>query len=102
MEQLRLARDKYQAQIALNIVKIIVEHEFENQTQTDIEDIGKMLVALDYGNESLRRRRWYDLHETLRSAIQLLHDCPDDLQQQVIPGITHMIEDALRQVASWE
>ena len=95
LEQLREAQDRYQAQIALNIIKIIVEHAFEEQTNTEIEDIEEVLRTLDVGDESIRRRRWYDLHETLLSAIQLLHDCPDDLQRQVIPGIADMIENTL-------
>jgi hypothetical protein len=35
------------------------------------------------------------VNETLRSAIHLLEDSPDDLQQLLLPSVTKMIEQAL-------
>lgn len=98
VEQLRAAPDKYQAQIALNIIKIIVEHHIELETDLPVEDLDS---ALNYRSETLPNRgyrRWYDVHETLSSAMQLLNDCPDDLQRRVIPSIATMIEETLNGV----
>lgn len=94
ISQLRLAPDKYQAQVALNIIKIIVEHHIELETDLPVEDLDS---ALNYRSpiDGSLHRRWYDVHETLGSAIQLLGDCPDDLQQRVIPSIAAMIEQTL-------
>lgn len=95
MEQLRNAPDRYQAQVALNIIKIIIEHQIEHETNLPVEDLDS---ALNYRSpmDANRHRRWYDVHETLSSAIQLLGDCPDDLQQRVIPSIANMIEQTLQ------
>lgn len=116
MLQLRHAPDKYQAQIALNIIKIIVEHQIEGQAHMAVEDLTmEHLTTLIEGNQDLpvnplgplakaiaahqeshhQKRRWYDVHQTLSSAIQLLADCPDDLQQKIIPSIATMIEETL-------
>jgi hypothetical protein len=113
MEQLRLSPDKYQAQIALNIIKIIVEHQIELHAQAVVAGAEKNSEGVDLvappmaltvedvlaqarGTRNMQAyRRWYDMHETLSSAIQLLSDCPDDLQQRVIPSIALMIEQTL-------
>lgn len=101
LEQLRNAGDKYQAQIALNIINIIVEHLIENQTDSQINANGheNQHIVTETGSpqENTQRRRWYDVNETLRSAMQLLHDCPDELQQSVIPSIARMIEKTLEE-----
>lgn len=93
IEQLRTAPDRYQAQVALNIIKIIVEHQIEMETELPVEDLDS---ALQYRRgERRHHRRWYDVHETLSSAMKLLEDCPDDLQRKVIPSIALMIENTL-------
>lgn len=99
IEQLRNAENKHQAQIALNIIKIIVEHQIELETDLPVEDLDSALNYRSATESGRRHRRWYDLHETLSSAMQLLHDCPDDLQQRVIPVIADMIEKTLTQNA---
>lgn len=96
IETLRHAEDKYQAQIALNIILIIVEHQIEDTTHTNVEELVNSLVQTK-PSQNAYYRRWYDLNETLRSAMQLLYDCPDEVQQQVIPSICTMIEGALNQ-----
>lgn len=116
MDQLRTSPDKYQAQIALNIIKIIVEHQIEGQAHMNVEDLtmenldelmetskdlpenpmGPLARAIAaHQNSHHQKRRWYDVHQTLSSAIQLLADCPDDLQQKIIPSIATMIEETL-------
>jgi hypothetical protein len=77
--QLRLASDRYEAQISLNIIKIIAEHQMEAERPP---------LSAHY-------RHWSNLHDTLQSALQLLADCPDDLQPRIIPTIAHMIERTL-------
>ena len=79
LQQLRLASDRYQAQISLNIIKILVEHQMEAEEPPP----------------SPHYRHWANLHDTLHSALQLLVDCPDDLQPRLIPSIAHMIEKTL-------
>ncbi len=88
LDHLRQASDAYQAQVALNIIKIIVEH----QAAEDADEPDD--APRDHPHQ---RRRWYDVNATLHSAMQLLRDCPDDLQQTVIPSITRMIEQTLEE-----
>jgi hypothetical protein len=100
LAHLRSASDKHQAQVALNIIKIIVEHQMEDSAQlpSSITELdGKQLLeGLRIQMDPLQRRRWYDANETLRSAMQLLRDCPEDLQQTIIPTIVRMIERTLQ------
>lgn len=97
LESLRQAPDKYQAQVALNIILIIVEHQIEARTLASVDDL--MGTIEDSRSQSQNYyRRWYDVNETLRSAIQLLQDCPDDVQKQVIPSISKMVEDSLNEI----
>ena len=98
IEQLRTAPDKQQAQIALNIIKIVVEHQIERETDVPVEDLNNTLQTPRNAQTMGRHRRWYDLHETLHSAMQLLQDCPDDLQKRIAPSIAVMIENTLYQV----
>lgn len=103
MEQLRLAPDRAQAQIALNIIKIVVEHRIEDTTDIAPETLSTLLnngtlPHRNSGDDHREHRRWYDVQETLSSAIQLLSDCPDDLQKRIIPSIAHMIEQTLQEI----
>ncbi len=97
LEQLRQSSDKYQAQIALNIIKIVVEHQSEANGHNPIEDSDTLLLQQENisGDQLTLKRRWYDVNETLHSAMQLLNDCPEDLQQSFLPSIVAMIEQSL-------
>jgi hypothetical protein len=93
--QLRQATDKQQAQAALNIIKIVVEHQIEDETDVPAEKMDNVLTRHRSWDDQRKHRHWYDLHEALRSAIQLLSDCPEDLQTRLIPSIAQMIEATL-------
>lgn len=96
IRQLRQATDRQQAQVALNIIKIIVEHQIEAETSMVLEELDNILPYHRSSEDHQSHRRWYDVHETLGSAIQLLGDCPDDLQACLIPSIAQMIEKTLQ------
>ena len=97
IETLRKAETKYQALVALNIIKIIIEHKIEAKTFCNIEDL---VSELERSRDQARQyfRRWYDVNETLSAALMLLQDCPDDIQAKIIPSICRMVEDALARV----
>ncbi len=97
LEQLRQASDKYQAQVALNIIKIVIEHRTEAEAQNPIETLNQAVCHHESIESEILRRRWYDLNETLHSAMQLLQDTPDDLQKSLIPTIAQMIESSLQE-----
>ncbi|MBY0450576.1 MAG: hypothetical protein K2X01_08140 [Cyanobacteria bacterium] len=95
LNHLRNASDRYQAQVALNIIKIIIEHQIEGDGETTIEDMNKVVDEKPGEVDPHLRRRWYDVNESLRSAMHLLRDCPDELQKSLIPTISRMIEETL-------
>lgn len=96
LEQLRNAPDNYQAQIALNIIKIIVEHQMEAEEGPETGSLDQTMPYRRSWDDHRDHRRWYDVHETLSSAIQLLADSPADLQKRLIPSIAQMIENTIR------
>jgi hypothetical protein len=99
LESLRVASSRFHAQVALNIISVIVEHrleELQKKHSFTAEELhqhflenAKAYVMPSYG------KRWYDVNETLQSAIQLLKDTPDDIQKQIIPSIALVIEQAI-------
>ena len=97
LETLRKSETRYQALVALNIIKIIIEHKIEAKTFGHIEDL---VSELERSRDKARLyyRRWYDVNETLSAALMLLQDCPDDIQAKVIPSICRMVEEALARV----
>ena len=98
MESLAKASDGYQAQVALNIIKVIVEHRIELESGESLEHDRQVQQLIEEARSAADRtqsRRWYDVNETLRSALQLLHDTPSELQLSVIPSVAAMIEQTL-------
>ncbi|MEM0951322.1 MAG: hypothetical protein AAGI66_04155 [Cyanobacteria bacterium P01_H01_bin.74] len=98
VKQLKNAHNYYQAQVALNIIKIIVEHEIESTTRRKTELVQKTKAI--QSNENWHKdhcddRLWFDLSETLNAASKLLTETPTDLQSQVIPSVAYMIEKSL-------
>lgn len=93
--QLRQATNKQEAQVALNIIKIVVEHQIEAKTPILLHDLDSGLPYRSAWDGHQQHRCWYDVHETLSSAIQLLVDCPDDIQASLVPSIAQMVETAL-------
>ena len=96
---MRVAPNKFHAQVALNIISVIVEHRLEElQTKASLStealrehllEKSKELVMPSYG------KRWYDVNETLQSAMQMLKDTPEEIQKQIIPSIALVIEQAI-------
>lgn len=106
MAQLETANTTYQAQIALNIIKIMVEHHIEEALDTTNDDYAQTSRLSPNDLDPSRgwedtsepyplRRRWYDMNETLRSAITMLEECPPDLQASLLPRIVAMVEATL-------
>lgn len=74
MKTLEESDDETQIKIALNLIKIITEHNISNNEYESVEDI---VSATEDILESTQKGRWYDLDATLRTAISLLQNCPD-------------------------
>lgn len=102
MEALRTAPNRYQAQVAINIVKVILEQKLERDLDKIVDDETiRQAVEEINENEDLRhrKRRWYDVNETLRAAMALLEDTPEDMHDSVVPSVVTIIEQSL--VKEW-
>lgn len=86
MKTLQSSSDEIQIKIALNLIKIVIEHQIEQQENDSIEDI---ISSVNGQNE--RKERWYDLNETVRAAIIMLEQCPNDLQKKIAVDMAELI-----------
>jgi hypothetical protein len=92
MYSLRDASDGYQAQVALNIIGIVVEHYAESEGRDAFTTQQELLSLAERKLECIPKDRWYDMNSSLRSAMQLLQDTPAEYQNRLIPHISQMIE----------
>ncbi|MBE7711980.1 MAG: hypothetical protein E7Z92_07585 [Cyanobacteria bacterium SIG31] len=74
MKTLEQSDDETQIKVALNLIKIITEHNISNSEYESVEDI---ISSTEDVLENTKKGRWYDLDSTLRTAITLLQNCPD-------------------------
>ena len=99
LESLRVAPNKFHAQVALNIISVIVEHRLEElQTKESLSSEALLEYLMEKSKDYVMPtygKRWYDVNETLQSAIQMLKDTPDEIQKQIIPSIALVIEQAI-------
>lgn len=70
--------DQTQIRVALNLIKIIIEHNIEDEKFEAVDDI---INAVGSGLDDNRRGRWYDIDTTLRTAMNMLQNCPEDTQK---------------------
>ena len=80
MKTLEESDDETQIKIALNLIKIITEHNISNSEYESVEDI---VSATEDVLENTKKGRWYDLDGTLRTAISLLQNCPDSTRSVI-------------------
>lgn len=94
METLEQSDDDSQIKIALNLIKIIIEHNIENSEFTAIEDI---ISAVEAGVEENRNNRWYDIDATLRTAMSMLQNCPDSTQHIIAKEMAKMVVSKIKE-----
>lgn len=80
MKTLEESDDETQIKVALNLIKIITEHNISNSEYESVEDI---VSATEDILETTKKGRWYDLDSTLRTAITLLQNCPDSARAEI-------------------
>ena len=68
MRTLANSDDASQIAVALNLIKVIIEHNIDNNEFSNIEDI---MGAVEDGLIQKGTNRWYDLDATIRTAIQM-------------------------------
>ena len=80
MKTLEESDDDTQIKIALNLIKIITEHNISNSEYESVEDI---VSSTEDILETTKKGRWYDIDSTLRTAITLLQNWPDSTRSVI-------------------
>ncbi len=93
MKILETTNDQFQLKIAINLIKIIIEHNIETDAFRSVDDL---LRAVDEGRCEKGNERWYDLDHTLRTAIQMLEHCPDEMQSKIAKDVAALIKEKIR------
>lgn len=94
MATLEQSDDESQIKIALNLIKIIIEHNIENSEFTAVEDI---ISAVEAGVEENRNNRWYDIDATLKTAMNMLQNCPEETQKIISKEMAKMVVDKIKE-----
>jgi hypothetical protein len=93
MKTLEESDDETQIKIALNLIKIITEHNISNSEYESVEDI---VSATEDILETTKKGRWYDLDGTLRTAISLLQNCPDSTRSIIAKELAKNVIDVIK------
>ena len=94
MKTLESSNDEVQIKIALNLIKVIIEH---NISSNNFVDIGDILSAVEDGKTERGSGRWYDLDTTVRTAINMLENCPDATQAEIAKEMAKMVVDKIKE-----
>ena len=85
--------DETQIRIALNLIKIIIEHNIEDEKFEAVEDT---INAVGSGLDDNRKGRWYDIDSTLRTAMNMLQSCPADTQKIIAKEMAAMVLNKIK------
>lgn len=94
MKTLELSDDETQIKVALNIIKIIIEHNIAYSEYSGVDDI---INAVDEGLVNQGHSRWYDIDKTLRAAITMLENSDVDVQTEVAKQMAKMVVDKIKE-----
>lgn len=94
MKTLGQSDDETQIKISLNLIKIIIEHNIENSAFEAIEDI---ISAVEAGVEDNRNSRWYDIDATLKTAINMLQNCPESTRHIIAKEMAKMVINKIKE-----
>lgn len=93
MKTLEESDDETQIKIALNLIKIITEHNISSSEYESVEDI---VSATEDILETTKKGRWYDLDATLRTAISLLQNCPESTRRVIAKEMAKNVIDIIK------
>ena len=85
--------DQTQIKVALNLIKIIIEHNIEDEKFEAVDDI---INAVGSGLDDNKRGRWYDIDTTLRTAMNMLQNWPEDTQKVIAKEMAKMVVDKIK------
>ena len=93
VQTLEKSDDETQIRIALNLIKIIIEHNIEDEKFEAVDDI---INAVGSGLDENKRGRWYDIDTTLRTAMNMLQNWPEDTQKVIAKEMAKMVVDKIK------
>ncbi len=93
MKTLEESDDETQIKVALNLIKIIVEH---NLAYSEFSDVEEIIEAVDDGMVERGSGRWYDIDKTLRAAINMLENCPAQTQKIIAKEMAKIVIDKIK------
>ncbi len=94
MKTLEASDDETQIKVALNLIKIIVEHNLAFSEYTDVNEI---IEAVEEGMDSRANSRWYDIDRTVRAAINMLQNSPAETQKMLAKEMAKIVIDKIKE-----
>ncbi len=94
MRTLANSSDERQIAVALNLIKVIIEHNIQDNKYENVEDI---MSAVEDGRIQRGHSRWYDIDSTVRTAIQMLEKCPSDTKKKVALDMAQIVIEKIIQ-----
>jgi len=95
MRVLKDSDDDFQIKMAINLIKVIIEHHIDTDQFQSFNDI---MMAVKDGHIDKGNARWYDADNTLSTAIQMLENCPEDMQKRITKDIAYKIIDEFNKI----
>ena len=86
--------DEKQIAVALNLIKIIIEHNIRDNKYENVEDI---MAAVEDGRIQRGHSRWYDIDTTVRTAIQMLEKCSAETKKKVALDMAQLVIEKIVQ-----
>ena len=94
MRTLANSSDERQIAVALNLIKVIIEHNIQDNKYENIEDI---MNAVEDGRIQRGHSRWYDIDSTVRTAIQMLENCSAETKKKVALDMAQIVIEKIVQ-----
>ena len=94
MRTLAGSSDERQIAVALNLIKVIIEHNIRDNKYENVEDI---MSAVEDGRIQRGHSRWYDIDSTVRTAIQMLEKCTPETKKKVALDMAQIVIEKIIQ-----
>ena len=94
MRTLANSSDESQIAVALNLIKVIIEHNIQDNKYENVEDI---MNAVEDGRIQRGHSRWYDIDSTVRTAIQMLERCSAETKKKVALDMAQLVIEKIIQ-----
>ena len=94
MRTLSTSDEPSQIAVALNLIKVSIEHNIHEHKYENVEDI---MNAVEDGRIQRGQRRWYDIDSTVRTAIQMLEKCSPETKQKVALDMAQLVIEKIIQ-----